>query len=90
MDAADNDLLCTIPAKIPLDNSCHRRGQQGLEDDLPCASLAHLQLQGAGTQSCHLMHRRVQPLQTEHGVAAMHCACGQGKLLKALSKHQAE
>ena len=75
MDAADNDLLCAIAAQVSLDNGCYRRGQRGLEDDLPCAGLAHLQLQGADNRSCHLTLRRVQPLAQIHGVPAINMQC---------------
>lgn len=75
MDAADNNLLCTIAAQVSLDYGCYRRGQQGLEDDLPRASLAHLQLQGADMMSSHLTcSERASPLHNEHGVAAAICS----------------
>ena len=83
MDAADNDLLCTIAAQVSLDNGCYRRGQQGFEDDLPCASLAHLQLQGADIKSCHLICSEGScPLHKKHGNAAINCSVSKERFLQ--------
>ena len=80
MDAADNNLLCTIAAQVSFDDGCYRRGQHGLKDDLPCASLAHLQLQGANKKSCHLIcSEGSSPLHEKHGAAAINCSVSQDR-----------